>query len=128
MKSAGNQARVLCIHGVDDAGCLIGETRRLVRNMKAAGLDVEPHYVRKKDVDGDLFLNSGHPIGNRTRLLIHFADKYLSPGSAEMRRTGGPSDFDARDESVRYVTKRGAYVVSYADGYPVGRFEPCART
>jgi predicted esterase len=124
MKSLGSRARVICIHGVDDPSCLIGETRRLIRNMRAAGLEAEPHYVRKRDVDGDLFLDSGHGIGDRTRLLIHFADQYFSPGSPKMRRTEGPPDFDWRDEAVRYATKAGAYVISYKEGYPIGRFIP----
>ena len=123
MRKMGNAARVVCIHGADDRSCPIGETRRLARNMKAAGLDVETHYVREEDVDNDLFLDSGHRIGNRTRLVIHFADEYLRPGSREMRRTTQPPDFEARDEVVRYETKTGAYVVSYAEGFPVARFE-----
>lgn len=124
MKSLGNRAQVLCIHGVDDPTCPIRETRRLVRNMSAAGLDVEPHDVRERDVDNDLFLDSRHRIGNRTRLLIHFADRYLLPGSPDMRRTAIPSDFEARDDAVRYRTKTGTYVISYAQGCPVARFEP----
>jgi len=34
-----------------------------------------------------------------------------------------PTDFERRDERVRYPTTNGAFVISYKAGYPVGRFE-----
>jgi hypothetical protein len=33
-----------------------------------------------------------------------------------------PTDLGRR-EDVRYVTSDGVYVISYAEGFPVGRFE-----
>ena len=35
----------------------------------------------------------------------------------------GPSDFELRDDKVRYETPNGCFVISYEQGFPVGRFE-----
>jgi len=95
-----------------------------VANMEAAGLEVDAHYITKDDVDGTLLRNSGHSVGNRTSLLTHFAGRYLSPDSKEMRRTTGRCDFELRDDKVSYETDTGRYVISYKHGYPVGSFVP----
>ncbi len=39
-----------------------------------------------------------------------------------MKRLTTHTDFEAREELV-FPTPNGRYVVSYANGYPVGRFE-----
>ncbi|MCK5844178.1 MAG: hypothetical protein KAG97_05675, partial [Victivallales bacterium] len=99
------------------------DKKRVVENMKAAGLDVEPHFIEKKDIDGKVITNSGHSIGSRTKLLIKFADKYLSEKSGEMRKNE-KSDFDFKDEPIKFETSNGDYLISYAAGYPVSEFVP----
>ncbi|MGL4550881.1 MAG: alpha/beta hydrolase family protein, partial [Gemmataceae bacterium] len=106
------------VHGADDATCPYPDAVEMVGWMKRAGIDVVPRWVTEKDLDGDVYKSSGHPLGDRTKIVLReFAD----------RARKGPSDFD-RKEDVRYPTSNGAFVISYAGGPPVGRFEPAAPT
>jgi len=118
MKRLGTSARVFTVHGLDDKTCL-ADGQEMVANMTRAGLDIVPVWVTKEMVDGKVFTSTGHSLGNRTLIPGHVAGKWLSPDGLE-RKT--PTDFERRDE-VRYVTGDGAFVISYARGYPVGRFE-----
>lgn len=121
MAALGNRCKVVVIHGEDDEACLAADKHRTVDNMRAAGLDVEPHFVASPDVDGDLILDSGHSIGDRTRLMDHFAGAYLRPGRDLLRLTA-PCDFDRR-ETLEYPVRGGVHRVSYAEGYPVLSYE-----
>ncbi|MCP4644218.1 MAG: DUF2920 family protein [bacterium] len=123
MKALGNETKLLVVHGVDDASCPFEDKKRMVDHMIAAGLDVEPHYITKADVDGEIVKSAGHSLGDRTRIVFKFADRYLLPDSSERLIRKGKTDFERRDEEVRYETANGAYVISYTNGYPVGRFE-----
>ena len=122
MESWGTSSKVIVVHGVDDK-LFVNEVHELVDNMKTAGLDVEPHFITKEQVDGKVFTTTGHALGNRTLIVQQVADKYLLPNSPTALHRAGPTDFDRRDQSVRYPTKNGVWVISYEVGYPVGRFE-----
>ena len=124
MKQFGNSCRTIVVHGVDDTTCPFADAQELVVNFQAAGLSVEPRFIAKKDLDGEVFTSSGHALGNRTKIVLQGAGKYLTPGSSEVLTRTGNNDFDLRDELVRYRTPGGEFVISYAAGYPVGRFEP----
>lgn len=117
----GSGCKVVVIHGDDDTSCLAADKRRVVEAMRVAGLDVEAHFLGKPDVDGTLVKNSGHSLGDRTALLLHFAGKYLAPERA--RRLPKPLRFSARDE-MKYPVEGGAYVVSYPQGVPTLAFRP----
>ncbi len=122
MKALGNTCKLLVIHGVDDVACLVSDAQEMVNNLQAAGLDVEPHFITKDNVDGAAIKTTGHALGDRTKIVFKFADRYLKPGSPEALKRTGPTDFERR-EDIRYETPNGAYVISYENGYPVGRFE-----
>jgi predicted esterase len=113
----GNHCKVIVIHGEDDQSCLASDKRRVVEAMRAAALDVEGHFLAKGDADGKLIKNSGHSIGNRTELLLHFAGDYLAPMSGKMCRLGSPSDFERREE-ISYPTTGGEHVISFRNGVP----------
>lgn len=125
MNRLGNAAKLVVVHGVDDATCPFADAEEMVGWMRRARLDVEPHFVTKSDLDGTVFTSSGHPLGDRTEIVLKVAGKYLRPGGADALVRRGKSDFERRDE-VRYRTSGGSFVISYAAGYPVGRFEPAA--
>jgi len=36
----------------------------------------------------------------------------------------GPTDFERRDSKVRYLVNGGVFVISYENGFPIGKFEP----
>lgn len=127
MRRLGNSAKVVVVHGVEDASCPVEDAREMTDNLRGAGLDVEPHFITKDDVDGGLFKDCAHSLGDRTRIVQHFADAYLLPVSAQAARRTGPFDFECRDEAVRYDTPGGVFVISYLDGFPAGRFEPIPR-
>lgn len=122
MKSWGNSCKAVIVHGVDDK-LFLNEVHELVDNMKAAGLDVEPHFVTKEQVDGKVFTTTGHALGNRTLIVQRVADQYLLPNSPTALHRRGPTDFDLRDQTIRYPTKNGIWTISYEAGYPVGRFD-----
>lgn len=117
MASYGNRCKLVVIHGEDDTFCLAADKKRAVTAMRAAGLDVDPHFISAKDVDGKLVLDSGHRIGDRTALMMHYAGDFMMPQSKKMRRLTGPCDFE-RHETIVYPVSGGAYTVSYASGFP----------
>lgn len=126
MKRLGSSSRIVVVHGVDDATCPYADAREMVANLQAAGLTVDPHFIEQKDVDGRVFTSSGHPLGNRTEIVFRVAEKFLIAGSQGSLSRREPTDFDLRDEQVRYKTPGGQFIISYAAGYPVGRYEPDA--
>ena len=121
IKRLGPTSRILVIHGVDDT-VTYPHAVEMVANMRQAKLDVEPHFITKDRVDGTTFTTTGHALGNRTRIVLEVAGKYLEPGGANALLRAGPTDFERR-EDVRYPTSGGEFVISYRDGFPVGRFE-----
>lgn len=118
-----NTAKVIVVHGVDDK-LFVNEVHELVENMQTAGQDVEAHFITKEKVDGKVFTTTGHALGDRTLIVQQVAEKYLLPSSPEALHRAGETDFERRDESVRYPTSGGIWTISYSQGYPVGRFEP----
>lgn len=123
MKALGNATKIVIVHGTTDDACLPDLAREMAHNMKAAELDVEPHFITDADLDGEILTTTGHSLGNRTKIVGKFAAQYLLPDSPDTNVRTTPSDFDRRDEDVRYETPNGTYIISYRDGYPVGRFE-----
>lgn len=121
MKRLGNATRILVVHGVDDT-VTYPHAVEMVQNMQQAKLNVEPHFITKDRVDGTTFTTTGHALGNRTRIVLEVAGKYLEPGGQNAILREGPTDFDRREE-IWYPTSGGEFVISYRDGFPVGRFE-----
>lgn len=123
MKRLGATSRILVVHGVDDQTCPYEDAVQMVDLMKAAGLNVEPHFISKEDIDGRVFSSTGHSLGDRTQIVLKLAGKYLAAAGEQSLRRQGDSDFDRR-ESIRFFTSNGEFVISYEQGFPVGRFEP----
>ncbi|APZ92948.1 DUF2920 family protein [Fuerstiella marisgermanici] len=123
MRSLKASSKIIIVHGKDDAVCPFADAQELVANLEAAKLDVEHHFIGKEDLDGKVFTSSGHALGNRTEIVMQVAGKYLQPDSPNALRRTGDTDFD-RKEQIEYLTKNGRFVISYADGIPVGKFVP----
>lgn len=123
LKALGNECKVVIVHGTTDDACLVTDAREMAANMESAGVDVEPHFIEESDLDGEILTTTGHSLGNRTEIVEEFAGKYLAPGGTNALERKTPSDFELRDENVRYATANGAFVISYTAGFPVGRFE-----
>ena len=123
MKSLQTVGKIIVVHGRDDTTCPFPDARELVANLDAAKLDVESHFIGKEDLDGKVFTSSGHPLGNRTEIVLQVAGEYLkTDGSNAIHRTG-PTDFDRR-EDIEYPTTNGRFVISYSSGIPVATFLP----
>ena len=122
MKALGNQARIIVVHGTEDAVCPVEDKREMVDNMVAAGLRVEAHFIGPDDVDGVVVTNTGHGVGDRTRMVSKFADPYLLPTSDGDEAP--LNDFDSKDRRVQYETQSGTYVISYETGAPNLAFIP----
>lgn len=123
MKSLLTSSKIVIVHGEDDQTCPFSDAQKLVVNLQAANLDVEANFIGKDDIDGSVFTSTGHPLGNRTKIVLQVAGKYLRTESPQALVRSGPTDFDRR-EDVRYRTEHGQFVISYADGIPTGRFIP----
>lgn len=121
MKRLGTTTKIVSVHGVDDKTCL-GDGEEMVVNMQRAGLDIVPVWVTKEMVDGKVFTTTGHALGDRTLIPLHVAGKWLRVDGPDALERKTPTDFERR-EDVSYVTSDGVYVISYAEGFPVGRFE-----
>ena len=65
-----------------------------------------------------IFLRSGR---NGKAEMPALGKRLRDDGPEALDRTT-PTDFERR-EDIRYVTSDGVYVISYAKGFPVGRFE-----
>lgn len=125
-KQRGATTKIIVVHGTTDATCPIEDAREMVANMQATGLDVEPHFLQEQDLDGKVFTSTGHPLGNRTEIVLKVAGDYLRPDSPRRLRRPGPTDFERRD-AIHYPTSGGEFVISYAQGFPVGTFIPQPR-
>ena len=122
MKRVGHTAKIIVVHGIEDSVSPFGEAKEMVESMKAANIDVEPFFVNKSHIDGRIFTSMGHSLGQRTEIVFRVAEKYLRPGSSLFLDKKSSTDFYRREE-IRYETSNGAYVISYENGFPIGRFE-----
>lgn len=122
MKRLGTESRVIVYHGTKDTTCPYEDAVEMVELMKSSGLKVDAHWVADDNLDGRIFTSSGHALGNRTEIVISSTGHLLKADSPECLRRKQTPDFDLRQD-VRYETTSGAFVISYAEGFPVGRFE-----
>lgn len=122
MKQLEATARIVVVHGVDDETCRYEDAVDMVTLMKHAKLAVEPRWVTPDIIDGIVYKSTGHSLGDRTQILLDVAAKYLQPTGEKSLRRVGKTDFERR-ESIRYETTNGAFVISYEQGFPLGRFE-----
>jgi acyl-CoA thioesterase I len=123
MKVREHQTKIVVVHGVKDSTCPFPDAQEMVRNMKAADLDVVAYFIDEIDLNTKSFTNTGHGLGNRTEIVFHVAGKYLNQNSRDAARRTGPSDFERRGQVV-YKTTNGRFVISFAGPYPVIRFVP----
>lgn len=123
MHGLGNQCRLFVVHGADDRTCPTADAVEMITNLKAAQLDIEAKIVTAADLDKEVFTSAGHSLGNRTEIVHRVAREYLTPGGQRAAVRNGPSDFERREEII-YPTTHGRFVISYAAGFPLGRFEP----
>ena len=126
MQRLGATNKLFVVHGVEDSTCPYADAVQMVDLMREAKLDVEPKWVTKDDLDGKVFTSAGHALGNRTQIVLTVGAKPLAAEGPDARRRSGPSDFDRR-EAIRYRTTHGHFVIDYAAGYPVSRFEPASQ-
>lgn len=122
LRALGSETHLITIHGREDTICPFADAERFVTNARAARLDVEAWFIGTEDRDGDVFIDAGHSLGDRTRILLRVAGRYLRLDSPESLRHRGPTDFE-RQELIRLPTANGAYVIDYRDRVPIGRFE-----
>lgn len=122
-QALGTKTQYVCVHGSEDAICPFADKQRMTDAMKSAGFAVDEYFIGAADVDGGVITDTGHTVGDRTRMVFRFADCYLKPDSPDLRRIEGPPDF-LRCGEVRLPTPCGAYVIDHGapDG-PTGRFE-----
>lgn len=120
LRALGSKTRLITVHGREDTTCPFADAEQFATNARAAGFEVETWFIGAEDLDGDLFADAGHSLGDRTRILHHVAGRYLRPNAPDSLRRSGATDFDRR-EVIRLSTTNGAYEVDYRYGIPIGR-------
>ncbi len=125
-KAQGGTAKLIIVHGEEDATCPYADAVTLAANAQTAGLNVVPHWVKKSELDGKVFTSAGHPLGNRTEIVEAVAGQWLKADSPQAVVRNGRSDF-ARKEVITYATPNGRWEIDYAAGYPIGRFVPVGK-
>jgi len=123
MKKFGCTAKIITVHGIEDASCLFADAQEFADNMKASGLDFTFIPVGPEMLDGKIFSTAGHILGNRTLIVEQVAGKFLDAKSPDAVRSRDLTDFE-RKEDVCYPTTNGSWIISYSNGYPEGRFAP----
>lgn len=119
MKKRGCETHFILVHGAGDEVCPTSEARELAANLEAAGFSVEAHFVGEGDLDGKVFTDTGHSVGDRTRILQKVADPHLLPSSESMKAKG-----EAPSPAVRFAVTGGEFRL---DSDPLGPrlvFEP----
>lgn len=122
MRALGASARIVSVHGAEDATCPAADADAFAAAARAAGLEIDYVRVTADRLDGKVFTSAGHPLGNRTEIVHLVAGELLDPESPRARRREGATDFE-RGGAIRYPVAGGAWVIDFAKGYPVGRFE-----
>lgn len=120
MKNLGNRARIVSVHGEDDAICPFSHAEIFAQEVARAGLPIDFHRIGAGEVDGGLFADSGHTLGDRSRIVAVLAGDSLAP-RAGTNPGGVFTDFDLR-KKVCYETGGGVWIVDYQAGLPVGSF------
>ena len=123
VKQLGSTAKVLVVHGREDVTCPFADAEEMVASMQRTGLDVEPHFIHRDQLDGVAFKSAGHSLGDRTEIVFKVAGDYLREGGPKSLERAGPSDFEQRG-TVVFATANGQFAIDYSQGFPVGRFEP----
>ena len=117
MKRLGCTAKIFTVHGADDPSCPFADAQEYAANMQASGLDFTFVPVTKDKLDGKVFTSSEHALGNRTLIVDKVAGETL-----KTLHRAGLTDFE-RKQDIRYATTNGTWIISYAKGWPEGRFE-----
>ncbi len=105
MKRLGNTAHIVSVHGADDNLCPFAEKQAAIANLRQAGLHAELVVVDKAKVDGQVFLSTGHSLGNRTEIVFAVTGTRLLPTAADRwLRTGRLISSVARRSNIPPVT------------------------
>lgn len=119
MMGGGCETHFVLVHGARDDVCPTAEARELAANLEAAGFSVEAHFIGEDDLDGEVFTDTGHSVGDRTRILQKVADPHLLPSSETMKGLG-----EDRAAPVRFTVTGGEFRLEYGADGPALRFEP----
>ena len=122
LHEANPNLKIVIVHGVDDQSCAVVPKIRQFANMVASAIDVDGHFLTEADVDGEAVKTTGHPVGDREKVVIKYADEYMREDGNFAKQTAGPNDFE-RGDSFEYPTTNGKYVVDFS-GYPSIEFMP----
>jgi dienelactone hydrolase len=125
MKELGGRTKVVVVHGREDVTCPFADAEEMAAAMTLEGLDVEPRFIGREQIDGVAFKSAGHSLGDRTEIVFKVAGDYLREGGPKSLERADPTDFQRR-ETLLFPTANGRFAIDYTQGYPVGRFERLA--
>jgi len=126
LKAANPGLKIVIVHGTEDASCPVGPKIRQFANMIEAGLQADGHFLTAADVDGVVITTTGHPVGDREKVVIRYADEYMKEQGRLAKGTSGPSDF-TRGGAFVYPTSGGRFIIDFSAA-PSIRFESKPKT
>ena len=109
------------VHGQDDNAVHVVDKITVFRNMVAARFRPDGHFLTPWFIDGEAVTDTGHPIGNRQKVVERFADAYLMETGKLARAVSVPTDFQ-RKSKVVYPTTGGAFEIDFSAGPPTVKF------
>ena len=112
------------MHGLDDASCPVAPKIAIFHNLVAAGFKPDGHFLTTWHLDGRAVTTTGHPVGNRHKVVERFADGYLLEQGPLALQLKAPDDFE-RAQAVVYPAAAGRFCVDFTRDPPTVRFERC---
>jgi predicted esterase len=115
--SANPGNKVVIVHGLDDSSCPAVPKINIFQNMITAGFKPDGHFLTEWFIDGKAVLDTGHPVGNRDKIVERFADDYMLEEGRLASKLPGLNNFELAKKII-YPTKNGRFEVDYSQGPP----------
>lgn len=112
-KKVNPSNKVVIVHGQDDLSCSVIDKIKIFRNMIKAGFRPSGYFLCGSDIDGRIITSSGHPVGNRLQVIVHYAGAFLEEDGVFSTSAVQVNDFDQAGK-VEFPCTNGKYVVDFS--------------
>lgn len=105
-------AKVIIIHGQDDASCPVVDKINIFRNMVETGFRPSAVFVSEAEVDGIAIKCTGHSVGDRIKIVMKYGDQYLRQFGIFAAHVNAPTDFEL-GHKVAFPVTGGTWTVDF---------------